>query len=290
MGQVKSINAADYQDVPRPVAALVREYDAGYTGERHAHQRAQLLHAIAGTMLVTAEHGSWIIPPHRALWIPPTVSHEVHCRDKVSLRTVYIEPACCHDMGTTCRALDVSNLLSELLVEAGTIELEYDLAGRDGRLMQLLLDEIRRMETLPLYVPMPGSRSLAGICRRIVLDPSLDLGLDDCAALTAMARRTFTRRFREETGMTFAQWRQQVRLREAVVRLGEGDPVTTVALAVGYETPSAFTAVFRRALNILPSKIPALSSMPRRVSGARISEVRRGSSAAKSPSRRAPGY
>lgn len=275
---MKSINAADYQDVPRPVAALVREYEAGYVGERHAHRRAQLLHAIAGTMMVTAESGSWIIPPHRALWIPPAVPHEVECRDKVSLRTVYIEPSICRGMGTACRALDVSNLLSELLVEAGAIELEYDQAGRDGRVMQLLLDEIGRMDELPLHVPMPRSPPLARICRRIVLEPGLDLGLDDGAALAAMARRTFTRRFREETGMTFAQWRQQVRLREAMVRLGEGEPVTTVALAVGYETPSAFTAVFRRALNLLPSKVPALASMPRRLPAFRAADLRRGSS------------
>ena len=78
--------------------------------------------------------------------------------------------------------------------------------------------------------------------------------------------------------MTFAQWRQQVRLREAMVRLGEGEPVTTVALAVGYETPSAFTAVFRRALNLLPSKVPALASMPRRLPALRAADLRRGSS------------
>lgn len=229
-------------------------------------------------MLVTAENGSWIIPPHRALWIPPAVPHEVQCRDKVSLRTVYIEPRFCRDMGASCRALNVSNLLSELLVEASAIEIEYDVDGRDGRVMQLLLDEIRRMEALPLHVPMPRTPSLARVCWRIILDPGLALGLDDCADATAMARRTFTRRFRQETGLTFAQWRQQVRLREAVVRLGEGEPVTAVALAVGYETPSAFTAIFRRALNILPSKVPVLASMPRRVPNARVTDVRQGSS------------
>lgn len=64
----------------------------------------------------------------------------------------------------------------------------------------------------------------------------------------AMSRRTFTRLFREQTGISFVEWRQQACLLMAVVRLGNGEPVTRVATDLGYSSPSAFTGVFRRVL------------------------------------------
>jgi AraC-like DNA-binding protein len=255
---MRSIYAKDYQDIPRPVAAMMRDYTPGSGGRRHSHRRAQLLHAISGTMLVLVDGGSWILPPHRALWIPAGIDHEVHCRGHVALRTVYIEPDACEILGTTCKALTVSNLLTELLVEAARIPLEYDLDSRDGRLMQLLLDEIARMESLPLDVPMPQSSALLRLCGDIMRRPGELATLDDCAALTGMTRRSFTRRFRNETGISFLQWHVQVRLREALAKLNEGQPVTTVALDVGYDSPSAFTAAFRRHFNLLPSQVPVL--------------------------------
>jgi AraC-like DNA-binding protein len=256
---MRSLYAKDYQDVPRPLAALPREYEAGHVGVRHAHRRAQLLYAIAGTMLVFTDTGSWIVPPRRALWIPAGSMHEVHCRGRVSLRTIYVEPEACAGFGDTCRAVTVSGLLNELIVEASSLPIEYDVSGRDGRVMALLMDEVQRMQVLPLQVPMPRTPALVAICQRIMRDPSQDAMLDDWVKGSGMARRTFTRRFREETAVSFVQWRQQVRLLDAMARLNEGQPVTMVALDVGYESPSAFTAAFRKAFNALPSKIQALN-------------------------------
>lgn len=257
---MRSIDARDYQDIPRPVAVLTREYEAGQVGTRHSHRRAQLLHAIAGTMVVLTDAGSWILPPHRALWLPPGLPHEVHCRGHVSLRTLYIEPEACAGFNNTCHVITVSKLLSELILEAVSLPVEYELSGREGRLMTLLLDEVQRMDVLPHQVPMPQTKSLVDVCRSIMRDPSIETKLDSLAKNSGMARRTFTRKFREETGISFAHWKQQVRLLDAVARLSEGQSVTRVALDVGYESPSAFAAVFRKTFNTSPSKINILGS------------------------------
>jgi AraC-like DNA-binding protein len=68
-----------------------------------------------------------------------------------------------------------------------------------------------------------------------------------------MGRRTFTRTFRKETGMSFATWRQNVRLVDALSRLATGHSVTATALDVGYNSPSAFTAMFRRTFGVPPT-------------------------------------
>lgn len=249
----RSTRGIDYQDVPRPVAALADDYPSGHFDPPHSHSRGQLIYATTGVMTVTTAAASFVLPPQRAVWVPPNVLHEARCRGRVSCRTLYIRPESAPGLDDACRVIEVSNLLRELIVEATRLPLEYDEADRDGRVMLLLLDEIRRARTAPLHVPMPAHPRLAKICTAILEDPAQADMLDDWADAAGMGRRTFTRAFRKETGMSFASWRQNVRLMEALSRLANGEPVTRVALDVGYNSPSAFTAMFRRAFGVAPT-------------------------------------
>jgi AraC-like DNA-binding protein len=150
--------------------------------------------------------------------------------------------------------IGVSPLLHALLLEAVDLPPHYALDSRDGRVMALLVDEIRRMPALALNTPLPRERRLAALCRALLDAPTLDADIDVMAARAGMSRRHFTRLFREQTGMSFGAWRQQACLLAALTRLGRGEPVTQVALDLGYASPSAFTAAFRRVLGMPPSR------------------------------------
>lgn len=240
------------QNAGRPVAAMAATYVSGSVGTRHSHRRAQLLHALSGVMTVITEEGSWAVPPQHALWLPPGVEHQSRCWGEVALRTLYVEPDAAAGLPRTCRLLEVSPLLRALINEAVTLPVEYDIAGRDGQVMTLALAEIGRMPALPLSAPMPRDRRLARICEAILRDPGNDQDLEHWARVGGLGRRTLTRLFRQETELSFAEWRQQVRLMEALTRLAAGEPVTTVALDLGYDSPSAFSAMFRRIMGISP--------------------------------------
>jgi AraC-like DNA-binding protein len=69
-----------------------------------------------------------------------------------------------------------------------------------------------------------------------------------------MSRRAFTRAFRRETGLSLSAWRQQACLFAALPRLARGEPVTSVALDLGYDSLPAFTTMFRRILGAPPSR------------------------------------
>jgi AraC-like DNA-binding protein len=250
----RSTRGIDYQDVPRPVAGLADEYPGGFVDPRHSHKRAQFLYAITGVTQVTTDHSSFVVPPQRAVWIPGGVAHEVHCRGHVSVRTLYIDPRARPDLSDTCRVLEVSDLLRELILEATRMPVEYDVNGRDGRVMALILDEIAAAPSVPLHVAMPQDPRLTRVCRAILADPAHADTLDDWARVAGVGRRTFTRMFRRETRMSFAAWRQHVRLMEALSRLATGEAVTAVALDVGYNSPSAFTAMFRKAFGAAPTR------------------------------------
>jgi len=248
----RSTNADDYQHVPRPIAAMPKEFADGHVIAPHRHARAQLLYAAAGVMRVTTADGTWVVPPLRALWIPASTEHEIRMSGAVSMRTLYIEPDAAPWMAPRCEVVEVVPLLRELILEAMREPVEYEEAGRAGLVMTLLLAELRRAPTVPLRIPLPSDRRLLALCRSLLKQPESDVPLDTWAARVNASSRTLSRLFLRETGMSFVAWRQQVRLAEALSRLALGQPIGTVARDLGYASASAFTAMFRRSLGTTP--------------------------------------
>jgi AraC-like DNA-binding protein len=125
---------------------------------------------------------------------------------------------------------------------------------RRVRLVVVLIDELAASARPSLHLPMPQDKRLAAMATALANDPAMPDTIDQWADRIGMARRTLTRRFAAETGLSFAQWRQQSRLLKAVELLSLGEPVTTVALTVGYNSVSAFIEVFRKHFGCTPAR------------------------------------
>lgn len=252
-------HSADLLGIARPVVALDDEYPAGFVDPTHSHDRTQILYASSGVMSVRTDKSTYVIPPQRAMWIPAGVMHEVSCRGAVSLRTLYIEATLGRDP-QCCRVLEVTPFLRALILEVVGFKPNYDLDGREGRIVALMLDEIDRMPSAPYLITMPADPRLLRVCRAIIANPADCRDLDDWAKVAGMGRRTFTRAFKNETGMGVAIWRQQARLVHALSLLSAGQHITQVAFEVGYDSPSAFTAMFHRAFGLPPSQFEVRSN------------------------------
>jgi AraC-like DNA-binding protein/mannose-6-phosphate isomerase-like protein (cupin superfamily) len=250
----RSRDPQDYQDVARPVAAMPKDFPPGATVAPHTHPRAQLLFASSGTVTVSTRAGIWVLPPQRAAWLPPVTEHWLRMTGRVTMRTLYIRAEASPDLPRAPGVIAVPPLLRELILAAMKIPPLYDENGRDGRLIALILDEIRTLPTLPLHLPMPQDPRLARLCDAVVADPASDRDLAGWARAAGLSPRTLARLFRGEFGIGFAAWRRQARLLAALTRLAGDEPVTTVALDLGYDSPSAFTAMFHRYLGVTPSR------------------------------------
>jgi AraC-like DNA-binding protein len=250
----RSTNRDDYQSVPRPVAAMAKEFEAGHVITPHRHPRGQLVFAAVGIMTVTTPAGTWVVPPQRAVWVPPDIEHTIRMSGRVAMRTVYVDPTACRGFPKACCVVAVTSLLRELILAAVGLPVLYDVAGRDGRVMALILDEIRASPTLPLRLPLPGDSRLRRLAQELMKNPSDSRPLAAWARHVGASRRTLARRFRAETGLSFALWRQQARLLAALNRLAAGTPVTQVAFDTGYHSPRAFISMFRRTLGTTPHR------------------------------------
>ncbi|MBA3479405.1 MAG: helix-turn-helix transcriptional regulator [Lautropia sp.] len=150
--------------------------------------------------------------------------------------------------------LAISPLLRELVVRATHLPPLYDEGGPGGAVMALILAEIATLPSLPFHLPMPSDRRLLKLCRLVCDDLSADAPRDFYAARVGISARSVTRLFRLQTGMGFAKWRQTARILAALQRLVAGESVTSVALSLGYRSPSAFTAMFRKMLGTSPRR------------------------------------
>lgn len=250
----KSENRDDYQNTPHAVAAMARDLPDQFLIPMHRHPRAQLIFGSSGVITVTTADGSWVVPSLRAVWIPGDTEHEMKTSGRVEMRTLYIEPDASSRLPKGCCVVAVSPLLRELIIAAVRIPNDYPTNSREERIMSLILDEIHPAPVLPLELPMPVDRRILKVCNAILDDPGCTTTLSEFGQLVGAGQRTLERMFSNEVGMSFSRWRQQARLLCGIRMLAQGTAISTVAMDLGYESPSAFSVMFRRALGVAPSE------------------------------------
>jgi AraC-like DNA-binding protein len=257
---VRNAKFAEYVATPRPVVAILNEFHVGHVLPPHHHDRAQLVYGATGMMMVETRQGRWVVPPDRAVWIPGGMEHNLRMLTAVTTITIWVEPEKKSRLPEQCQVVEISPLMRSLLMAATEVEPEYDAKGRDGALISLLLHELARLPILPLSLNFPTHKRLAERCRDFLHNPGPHDTIEDWSDALGMSRRTFTRLFKSETGLSFAAWRQQACLFAALPRLAAHEPITQIALDLGYESPAAFTTMFKRLQGVPPSQYFAPSA------------------------------
>jgi len=231
-----------------------QRYPDGTVIPEHRHDYHQLLYAKQGLLVVHSPLGRWVVPPTRAIWMPVGTTHSSRCVGDVEQRNVSIEvDAVDPGLPSVPTAVEVGALLRQLLQSAEEVTYPYAQDSRDGRLMRLIVDELKTVAVLPLHLPSPVDTRLVAICSHIAGHLDDRTTLADWAGQTGLHLKTIQRLFMRELGMTFGQWRQRSRLLAGLEQLASGVSVIDVALALGYDSPSAFSAMFRRHFGLSPS-------------------------------------
>jgi AraC-like DNA-binding protein len=236
------------------VTTLSYLYAAKHVVPRHFHEFAQVLYASSGTMTVSAYGSIWVIPPERAVWIPARVEHSIRMHNAVLMKSIYIRPGLATRMPRECAVLNVSPLLRELLIQACTAPRLSLRRKRETHFIALLLDEVEAATHLPLSLLLPRDERALRVALHLIEDPSAGRNMAAVLDIAGAAKRTLERIFLRETGITLGKWRQQLSLVHAVRLLGEGWKVASVAEECGYESPSAFVAMFRTRLGTTPAR------------------------------------
>lgn len=247
--------ASALTELPRPVYFRAYALAKGTHVEAHSHPWCHFLYARSGVMQVRVRSSRALLPPFHGMWIPAGVAHEAWIVDDVELESLFITPDQLTNPQHGCQVVQMSEFARAFIHHAnGVISERYDAQGKEGRMLAVLLDVLEALPATAFSLPCPSEPRLAAMCDAIQQSPSEPHRQQDWARALHMSPRTFARHFQDETGLTFSQWRQRLRLQQAIMLLESGLSVTQAALELGYNSPSAFTHAFATLFGMTPSQ------------------------------------
>lgn len=217
----------------------------------HSHPQHQVAWTRRGVLSVAVDDTYWVLPPTRALWLPAGVVHRTGATRDAVLCSLYLEPDRCDLDWSVPTAVAVDGLLAHLIGYLNRADLTD---GARLRAEAVVLDLLRPLPVTPIDVPPATDPRVRAVTGALLADPADPRGLEAHARAIGVSRRTLTRLFVQDMGMSFDRWRGHMRLRAALPLLAEGQPVSRVAHTVGYSTPSAFLAAFRRTVGTTPAR------------------------------------
>ena len=253
MSQKRHLGVLDpIADQSSPVVAQTRNYPAGHKIPWHFHDMDQLVYAYRGVMTVSTADGTWIVPTHRAVWIPAALSHAIAMSGVVAMRSLYFRRRMIKTMPRSCCVVSVPPLLRELIASASNFGALIRSDKTQRHIMLMIADQLQAIHVEPLRLPTPIDPRAKRVAELLELNPGERRAFGLLCKQVGASKRTVERLFIRDVGMTWGKWRQQLRLMHAMRYLAGGAKVTDAALQSGYSTPSAFVSMFRRTLGTTP--------------------------------------
>ncbi|MFF0753072.1 AraC family transcriptional regulator [Streptomyces sp. NPDC004267] len=234
-------------------------WPSGGTSAAQSHTRGHLVYAAGGVLSVHTERGTSIVPANRVAWTPAGFTHHHRAHGDTDMRIVFLEPSLARLVTGHPAVFLASGLAREALLALTGPRTDDDTAPDRGpaarsRLLRVLVDELREAHEQPLHLPEPRDDRLRAVARRLYEDPSDNATLADLGKAVGAGARTLSRLFRSELGMTFYEWRTQLRIHHALVLLADGHDTTRTAHACGWANPSGFIAAFTGIVGTTPGR------------------------------------
>jgi AraC-like DNA-binding protein len=234
-------------------------WPSGGTSSVDSHPRGHLVYAARGVLSVHTERGTSIVPANRVAWTPAGFPHHHRAHSDTDMRILFLPASLARLAPGHPAVFMVSGLAREVLLTL-TGPGNYDPAARSydraarARLRRVLVDELHEAHEQPLQLPEPHDDRLQAIAQILHEQPADNASLAELGQTIGASARTLSRLFRNELGMTFYQWRTQLRIYHALVLLADGHDTTHVAHACGWANPSSFIAAFTSIVGTTPGR------------------------------------
>ena len=247
---------ANPSDVGRSsVKGELVQHPSGISIADHVHHEAQLTVVLKGTMKIACKGGWWLAPAGRGIWIPAGVAHCANYSEAASFILLKIDPDAAKALSAEIRSITISDLLKELALEISRDPRKGGDRVERELMSQLIVRQIRNSrETSLLFLPSARDVRVLRVMQLLRADPANDRQLDELARMAGSSRRTMSRLFLSETGMSFARWRDHLRIVTALDMLVRGVPILQIAVDLGYNSQSSFTTMFTRIIGIPPAR------------------------------------
>jgi len=242
----------DLKKLPRDIFVRQQIMPAKHYFPEHQHRWHQLLYAISGVLTVDVIGERFFISPGNAVWLPCGCRHSVSTEYGAELKSLYIDGGYQQLPTDQSIVLKISPIIKALIIEASTFDVHYPTSGYENDVVSLMLNTLPRLEHITEQLPWPSSPDLLRMCRQLYDQPGEKQTTQVLADRLAMSKRTLERKFHKETGMAIQAWSLRLRFLKAIELLTAGHSITSVALDLGYSSPSPFIYMFRNNVGMSP--------------------------------------
>lgn len=225
--------------------------------EHHGHTEGLLFCLDRGMIKVETPRRTTLVTPGQLGWIGPGVVHQATWFGVAGGQFVYVSASLCpgrlppHQVTTL-------GMVSQAAMASLHKHQEQQLQSEEWDYMQHLLHvifyDLKQPSHSPMNLQMPNTRALLHLAHHLLEHPDDDQTAQQWADRLHLSVSTMLRRFNSETGVSFVRWRQQLRMLKALEMLRVGEPVTHIAMAVGYQNVSSFTKIFQQYFHTAPSR------------------------------------
>jgi AraC-like DNA-binding protein len=240
---------------PAPVSFRTASLEGGAAFEARRHPWCKVGFTVTGVMELNVEGQRFLSPPHYATWIPADALHCCHNRQTGSFVSIYIERDLCEGMPDTACTLALSPLIKAILADFTSRRVTVPKSDDDIRLAHVLIDQLKKAPRRKSYLPVSDDVLVRPITDALQNDPSDRRSLAEWAQLLDTTEKTLSRRFKSCFDISFNEWRQRLKLVASLSMIEEGKPVQVIAADLGYNSPSAFIAMFRRQTGTSPTHL-----------------------------------
>lgn len=254
-GQIRPV--PHIKALPKPVYARPESWGSeGSITEWHTHTWGQFSYVSLGVLHVDTARVSYVSPPSYGIWIPANVEHKVSSHVAAEMRSLYIDTSLLDgERWTSPFICTVTPLCRELIVRFCQNPADYQVASKEARQVDVLLDELRAQPSVALELPQSNDPRIVQICRLLRSNPNSGQDIHQLGSVVGLSGRSVSRLFKRQTGLTFQQWRQRLRLSLALTWLEAGKSVTEVAMDCGYDSLSAFVVAFKQHFGQTPGNM-----------------------------------
>lgn len=246
--------------LPRPAPPVVED-----TGDR---LDGSLWLAEGGALRCRSPRSLRVLPATLALWMPRSEPHQVEPIGATRLRRVDL--ALSRSLASAAplpgRVAVAGPLLAAL---AGSLEdtageraedrsfgsASGEPASRRELTRALIRDEFEGAQMLAIGLPLPRSGRLRHAAELAIAGAAGDGGLQALADAVGAHPRSLARALRREVGLSYGDWRAQLRLARMVMLWAQGLSLGESAPILGYATPSALSYMVRQVVGMTPTRL-----------------------------------
>ncbi|WP_053214163.1 helix-turn-helix transcriptional regulator [Pseudomonas sp. Q12-87] len=240
--------------LPAPIYFRSACMPAHATYPRHRHAWGEFVYSYSGVMEIETAHHHYLAPPQYGIWLPPDLEHVGFNRHEACHCSLYLAAELCDALPAAPCALTLSPLIRALLEELRSDPPSQPQTVQQQRLLQVLVDKLGQAPHVGSYLPSSDDPLLGPVLRALEANPGDLRSLPELARAANTTERTLMRRAQRDLGMSLVEWRQRLKVIEALALLERGQTVKTIGLDLGYSSASAFISMFRKMMGTTPDE------------------------------------